>query len=296
MHIKKGIILAGGEGTRLHPLTISYSKQLLPVYDKPMIYYSLSTLMEADIRHFLLITSQDQQKNFIKLLGDGSHLGIKIEYEVQKKPEGIAQAFIIGEKFIDNQPVALILGDNIFYGINFKALISQNLIDTQKANIFVYQVPDPEKYGVIEINNNKIVSIEEKPISPKSSFVITGLYFYDSTIVKKAKKLKPSKRNELEITDINKDYLSSNNLNAVFLKQGTLWLDAGNTKSLLQASQFVQAVQERQQIQIGCPEEIAWKKKWISDNQFKKIANSSSANSYGNYLRKISKIENILIS
>jgi len=295
MHIKKGIILAGGEGTRLHPLTISYSKQLLPVYDKPMIYYSLSTLMEADIRNFLLITSQDQQKNFIKLLGDGSQLGIKIEYEVQEKPEGIAQAFIIGEKFIDNQPVALILGDNIFYGIDFKALISQNMIDTQKANIFVYQVPDPEKYGVIEIYNNKIVSIEEKPIAPKSSFVITGLYFYDSTIINKVKKLKPSKRNELEITDINKDYLSSNNLNAVFLKQGTLWLDAGNTKSLLQASQFVQTVQERQQIQIGCPEEIAWKKKWINDSQFKKIANSAPSNSYGNYLRKISKIENKLI-
>ena len=169
------------------------------------------------------------------------------------------------------------------------------MIDTQKANIFVYQVPDPENYGVIEIYDNKIVSIEEKPIAPKSSLVITGLYFYDSTIINKVKKLKPSKRNELEITDINKDYLSSNNLNAVFLKQGTLWLDAGNTKSLLQASQFVQTVQERQQIQIGCPEEIAWKKKWINDSQFKKIANSAPSNSYGNYLRKISKIENKLI-
>tara|TARA_B100001123_G_C15312502_1_gene1024956 strand:- start:911 stop:1792 length:882 start_codon:yes stop_codon:yes gene_type:complete len=289
MHIKKGIILAGGEGTRLHPITIPYSKQLLPVYDKPMIYYSLSTLMEAQIRDFLLISSPGQINNFKKLLNDGSHLGISIKYEIQEKPSGIAQAFIIGENFIKDESVALILGDNIFYGIDFVNLVNQNLINKDKANIFLYQVPDPEKYGVIEIdNNNKIISIEEKPSNPKSSFVVTGLYFYDCDIIQKAKKLKPSNRKELEITDINKDYLNNNKLNAVFLRQGTVWLDAGTTTSLLQASQFVQTIQERQQIQIGCPEEVSLKNKWISNKEFKNISEKAPKNSYGNYLRKIS--------
>tara|TARA_Y100000590_G_C15679398_1_gene999255 strand:- start:622 stop:1494 length:873 start_codon:yes stop_codon:yes gene_type:complete len=287
MNFKKGIILAGGEGTRLHPITIPYSKQLLPVYDKPMIYYSLCTLMEAGIKEFLCIISPNQKNNFEKLLGDGSQFGINIKYEIQKKPEGIAQAFIIGEKFINNEPVSLILGDNIFYGINFKNLFNQKLIINNQANIFIYQVPDPERYGVVELKNNKVLSIEEKPQNPKSFYAITGLYFYDSEIVKIAKKLKPSNRNELEITDVNKKYLENDKLNTVILSRGTLWLDAGTPTSLLQASQFVQTIQERQQIQIGCPEEIAWKNKWISNDKFAEIANKSPKNSYGNYLRQI---------
>ena len=285
----KGIILAGGSGTRMFPTTKVISKHLLPVYDKPMIYYPLSVLMLSSIKDILIITNEQYLKNYKDLLNDGSHLGINISYKIQKNPEGIAQSFIIADEFIGNESVALILGDNIFYGIDFVHLINQNLINKDKANIFLYQVPDPEKYGVIEIDDNKkIISIEEKPSNPKSSFVVTGLYFYDSDIIQKAKKLKLSNRKELEITDINKDYLNNNKLNAVFLKQGTVWLDAGTTTSLLQASQFVQTIQERQQIQIGCPEEVSLKNKWITNKEFKNISEKAPKNSYGNYLRKIS--------
>ena len=285
----KGIILAGGEGSRLHPVTISVTKQLLPVYDKPMIYYPLCTLMEANIRNILCICTQNELPNFTKLLGNGNHLGIEISFAIQNKPKGIAESFIIGANFIDNENVALILGDNIFYGMDFEDHL---LFDDKKFNgaqIFIYKVPDPQRYGVVEIKDKNVVSIEEKPINPKSNFVATGLYFYENSVKEIAKSIKPSHRNEIEITDINKYYLKQNNLKAKILKQGMVWLDAGTSTSLLQASHYVQTIQERQNIQIGCPEEIALKKNWITIENFEKLAKLSPQNSYGDYLRNILK-------
>ena len=283
----KGIILAGGAGTRLYPLTISYSKQLLPVFDKPMIYYPLCTLMSANIKDILIITTPQDQMNFKKLLGTGSQWGINLEYMIQDKPKGIAEAFIIGEEFISNDNVALILGDNIFYGINMDKILTNTSSNFKGAKIFAYQVHDPERYGVIEINNEKVISIEEKPKKPKSPYVVTGLYFYDNTVIDIAKKIKPSNRNELEITDINKIYLQEKNIDVTILKQGMVWLDVGTTTSMLQAAQFVQTIQERQQIQIGCPEEISLNKGWISKNQLNDLISSLPINSYGDYIKKI---------
>ena len=283
----KGIILAGGAGTRLYPLTISYSKQLLPVFDKPMIYYPLCTLMSANIKEILIITTPQDQMNFKKLLGTGNQWGINLEYMVQDNPRGIAEAFIIGEEFISNDNVALILGDNIFYGINMDKILTNTSSNFKGAKIFAYQVHDPERYGVIEINNEKVISIEEKPKKPKSPYVVTGLYFYDNTVIDIAKKIKPSNRNELEITDINKVYLQEKNIDVTILKQGMVWLDVGTTTSMLQAAQFVQTIQERQQIQIGCPEEISLNKGWISKNQLNDLISSLPTNSYGDYIKKI---------
>ena len=283
----KGIILAGGEGSRLHPLTLSVSKQLLPVFDKPLIYYPLSTLMSANIREILCITTSNELENFKKLLGNGNKWGVNITYKIQNKPNGIAEAFIIGEDFINNDSVALILGDNIFYGIKLEELLLKNTQDFEGAKIFVYKVNNPNRYGVVEIKNKIVVSIEEKPKLPKSSLVATGLYFYDNKVVEIAKKIKPSYRNELEITDVNQAYLSNSFLKAAILDQGTVWLDAGTTDSLLHAAQFVQIIQERQKIQIGCPEEISWKKKWINDKDLEKIIANYPNNSYGQYLKNL---------
>ena len=285
----KGIILAGGSGTRLNPITVSVTKQLLPIYDKPMIYYPLCTLIEANIKEILCICLDKDIDNFKQLLGDGSKWGLNIIYKIQNEPNGIAEAFIIGSDFIKDDNVALILGDNIFYGINF----DDSLIIDEKnfigAKIFAYKVPDPQRYGVVEIINNKVISIEEKPRNPKSNLVATGLYFYDNSVVEISKKIKPSYRNELEITDVNREFLKSNKLDAIILKQGMVWLDAGTANSLLQASHYVQTIQERQSIQIGCPEELAFKKKLISENEFEKLAIESPKNSYGEYLRDIIK-------
>ena len=285
----KGIILAGGEGSRLHPVTISVTKQLLPVYDKPMIYYPLCTLMEANIRKILCICTQKELPNFTKLLSDGKQWGIEISFAIQKEPKGIAESFIIGSNFIDKESVALILGDNIFYGIDFEEYLFFDDKVFNGAQIFIYKVPDPQRYGVVEIKDEKVISIEEKPINPKSNFVATGLYFYDNSVKGIAKSIKPSNRNEIEITDINKHYLNQNNLKAKILKQGMVWLDAGTSTSLLQASHYVQTIQERQNIQIGSPEEIALKRSWITKYEFEKIAELSPQNSYGDYLRNILK-------
>tara|TARA_Y100000590_G_scaffold66282_1_gene71748 strand:- start:1057 stop:1929 length:873 start_codon:yes stop_codon:yes gene_type:complete len=287
MNLNKGIILAGGTGSRLFPITLQVSKQLLPVYDKPMIYYPLSTLLSAQIKNILIISTSEEIKNYSALLGDGSQLGINIEYASQDKPEGIAQAFVIAEDFIANDNVALILGDNIFYGSIFDNIISRVQDYKKGALLFAYKVPDPERYGVIEIKDNKIISLEEKPKNPKSPFVVTGLYFYDSKVVNIAKSLKLSKRKEYEITDVNHHYFQNNDVDYIILDRGTLWLDAGTTSSLLQASQFVETVQQRQNIQIGCPEEIVWRNNWISDSHLKELANQYSNSPYGIYLSSL---------
>ena len=284
----KGIILAGGSGTRLYPSTISVSKQLIPIFDKPLIYYPLCTLMQAGIREILIICNPKDIFNFQNLFGNGESLGLKLFYKAQEKPKGIAEAFIIGEEFIDNQKVALILGDNIFYGIeDEKELNFKNF--SSGARIFAYNVPDPSSYGVLNFKNNKIISIDEKPLKPKSHYAVTGLYFYDKKITKVAKQIKPSKRNELEITDINNIYIKEKKCSATFLNKGVVWLDAGTHTSLLQASQFVQTIQERKQISICCPEEIALEKKYIDLKKFKKIALAFPKNAYGSYLRKLLK-------
>tara|TARA_B110000438_G_scaffold295658_1_gene339015 strand:+ start:2633 stop:3493 length:861 start_codon:yes stop_codon:yes gene_type:complete len=284
----KGIILAGGEGSRLHPLTISISKQLMPIYDKPLIYFPLCTLMLANIREILCISSPNQINNIKNLLGDGSKWGISIEYKIQEKPNGIAEAFIIGEYFIKNDPVALILGDNIFYGIDLDKILIHNIKTFSGAKIFTYKVKNPKRYGVVEVSKkNKVKSIIEKPEFPKSSDVATGLYFYDNNVVDYAKKIKPSDRGELEITDLNKVYLKKNTLEAIKLQNGTVWLDAGKFDSLLQASQYVQIIQQRQNILIGSPEEIAFKKEWISKSDLKKIINKFPNNEYSNSLKNL---------
>ena len=284
----KGIVLAGGSGTRLYPSTIAVSKQLLPVYDKPMIYYPISVLMLAGIRDILIISTPEDLGNFKKLLGDGSQFGIKFSYEEQPKPDGLAQAFIIGEKFIGNDSVALILGDNIFYGQSFSAMLSKAVKEADRgvATIFGYKVKDPQRFGVIEFNSEgKAVSIEEKPDNPKSSFAVTGLYFYDNKVVEYAKTLKPSARGELEITDLNKIYLSENKLNAELFGRGFVWLDTGTHSSLLQAGQYVQTIEENQGIKIACLEEVAYRMGFLSKNDV--LKHLRVYNEYYSYIREL---------
>ncbi len=283
----KGIVLAGGSGTRLHPLTLAVSKQLMPVYDKPMIYYPLSVLMSAGIREILIITTPHDNPSFKKLLGDGSQFGCQFEYEIQEVPNGLAQAFVIGEKFIGNDKVALILGDNIFYGSSMPNLLQANN-DPQGGVVYAYHVSDPERYGVVEFNDEqKAISIEEKPKQPKSNYAVPGLYFYDNEVIKIAKELKPSARGEYEITDVNKAYLEKGKLQVAILDRGTAWLDTGTFKSLMQAGQFVQVIEERQGLKIGCLEEIAYRMGFINKEQLKKLAEPLVKSGYGNYLLKL---------
>lgn len=287
---RKGIILAGGSGTRLFPITKGTSKQLLSVYDKPMIYYPLSTLMLAGIRDVLVIVNPHEINQFQNLLQDGSQFGINIEYAIQEKPEGIAQAFIIGKNFLNNSPAALILGDNIFYGNN---LISNLLIASQKTNgatLFAYKVSDPYRFGIVEFDEKKnAVSLEEKPLNPKSDFAVTGLYFYDNMVCEYARAIKPSERGEYEITDLNKLYLHEKNLSVTLLNRGYTWLDTGTFDSMLEASMFISTLQKRQGIQISCPEEIAFNKGWISNTELENQANMISKSNYGKYLLNLLK-------
>ncbi|MDX7597074.1 glucose-1-phosphate thymidylyltransferase RfbA [Aeromonas caviae] len=289
----KGIILAGGSGTRLYPITMGVSKQLLPVYDKPMIYYPLSVLMLAGIRDILIITTPEDQASFQRLLGDGSKFGISLTYAEQPSPDGLAQAFIIGEEFIGSDPVCLVLGDNIFYGQGFsnklKNAVEKAQIDNG-ATVFGYQVKDPERFGVVEFDDDqKAISIEEKPVNPKSHYAVTGLYFYPSDVVKQAKQVKPSARGELEITTLNEMYLNEGNLHVEMLGRGFAWLDTGTHESLLEAAQFVETVEKRQGYKIACLEEIAFLHGWLSSSQLIKRGNLMSKNSYGQYLLTLGK-------
>jgi len=285
---RKGIILAGGTGTRLYPVTHSISKQLLPIYDKPMIYYPLSTLMLADIRDILIITTPNDLEGFKKLLGDGSQWGINLNYVQQPSPDGLAQAFILGEDFIGDNLCSLILGDNIFYGHNLEQILSSAFYREFGATIFVYHVNDPYRYGVAQFDeNSKVVSLEEKPKKPKSNFAVTGLYFYDNKVVEYAKNLKPSKRGELEITDLNMLYLQEENLFVEMMDRGYAWLDTGTHESLLEAGQFIATIENRQGLKVSCPEEISFKKNWITKEDLKFLAVKTKNNSYGQYLLKI---------
>ena len=291
----KGIVLAGGSGTRLYPITMGVSKQLLPIYDKPMIYYPLSVLMLAGIREVLIITTPEDQAGFKRLLGDGSHLGIDLSYEVQEKPEGLAQAFTIGEKFIGKEDVCLVLGDNIYYGQGFTPKLKdavKRARDGRGATVFGYQVKDPERFGVVEFDEGmKALSIEEKPIKPKSHFAVTGLYFYDNRVIDIAKNVRPSERGELEITCVNNAYLESGNLNVELLGRGFAWLDTGTHESLLQAAQFVETLEKRQGYKVACLEEIAFNQGWLSSAALEKIALTMSKNAYGEYLLSIARGE-----
>jgi glucose-1-phosphate thymidylyltransferase len=280
----KGIILAGGAGTRLHPLTLAVSKQLMPVYDKPMIYYPLSTLMQAGIREILMITTPHDAPQFKQLLGDGSQIGINITYAMQEVPNGLAQAFVLGEQFIGHDSVALILGDNIFYGTEIEPLLKKSS-NPQGGVVFAYQVSDPERYGVVDFDDNlKAISIEEKPSIPKSRYAVPGLYFYDNQVVEIARNLKPSARGEYEITDVNKTYLERGQLHVGILDRGTAWLDTGTFNSLMQAGQFVQVIEERQGLKIGCIEEIAYQQGFIDKAQLERIAQPLLKSGYGQYL------------
>lgn len=285
----KGIILAGGSGTRLYPITMAISKQLMPIYDKPMIYYPLSVLMMAGIKDVLIISTPQDLPNFEKLLGDGKSLGCNFQYKVQEVPNGLAQAFVIGEEFIGNDAVSLILGDNIFYGTGLPKKLQQ-ISDPDGGIIFAYHVSDPERYGVVEFDKNqKAISIEEKPVKPKSNYAVPGLYFYDNQVVEIAKKLKPSARGEYEITDVNKVYLEMGKLNVTVLDRGTAWLDTGTFASLMQASQFVQVIEDRQGLKIGCIEEIAYRMKFIDKSQLLDLAKPLLKSGYGKYLMNIAE-------
>lgn len=284
----KGIILAGGSGSRLHPITLATSKQLLPIYDKPMIYYPISSLMLAGIRDILIITTPHDQECFKRLLGNGEQLGVNFRFETQKNPDGLAQAFIIGEKFIGDSTVCLALGDNIFFGHGFVESLTGAAGLTSGATVFAYQVKDPERYGVVEFDKSgKAVSIEEKPKNPRSSYAVTGIYFYDNSVVEIAKGLRPSPRGELEITDVNLTYLDQGKLSVERVGRGIAWLDTGTYESLMQASEFIQTIQERQGLMVACLEEIAFRQKFIDAAQLERIAESMKKNSYGHYLKKI---------
>ena len=285
---RKGIILAGGSGTRLHPATLAISKQLLPVFDKPMIYYPLSTLMLAGIRDILIISTPQDTPRFQQLLGDGARWGLNLSYAVQESPDGLAQAFIIGEDFIGNSPSALVLGDNLFYGHDFNQLLERADARTECASVFAYHVQDPERYGVVEFSDDgKAISLEEKPATPRSNYAVTGLYFYDENVAKMARTLKPSPRGELEITDLNRMYMDIGKLNVEIMGRGYAWLDTGTHESLLDAGQFIATIEQRQGLKVACPEEIAFRKGWINAAQLEELAAPLRKNGYGQYLVRV---------